>query len=664
MQATKEQMQQLLAEAEQNGWENRATYLRDKLGQTEPPVPQVTERQPTGKTESAWRGAAQGASFGLTDEGSGLFGTVLDTLLGDPAGDIAAEITGQERASMGDRYRSYRDDQRTQNDQARQDNPWTYGLSELAGGLAVPGGATAKGAQAASRVRSSLRPLGAVAVSGAATGAGAGFGYSEADTAAGVAGDTAFGSGVGAVAAPVMSAATNFAVKGASNAAGRLKRAFDTDHAEQARMKVGQALQDEGLVDPTAIRAKLEEMGPDATLADIGSNLQQLAVVASKTPGPGRTLAQDYVESRQSGQQSRLQRLVRDTLEPKWTDFRGYLHQVGEKRSKDAGEMYAAAYLQPVKPTPNLANLSRDNDYFKQALGRAVKTVKNKVDVSADTSAVSADGMISTRMMDQVMRELQDMSGQAYRKGRNELGRDIKLVRDEVRREMFKQNPYLEKAMSIHRGGKELEDSANYGRDLLTGKKRLDDLTEVMEEWSESEVDSFRIGLVQGMYDKLEDVATGQNSGRFAAPERVRSMLRQAFKDDDSYAKFMRGIEGENAMQATRNKVTGGSPTMELQSAERGGLPQMAPGRSVVEWVQAAFKWLGTDDPALARLKPEDYTEISKLLFGQVDDATLEKLVAPTLGMRIRAAGAASNPGAATAGGLINSGISMKESMQ
>lgn len=664
MQATREQMQQLLAEAEQNGWAKRAAYLREKLGQGEPPVPEVVERQPTSRTESAWRGAAQGASFGTADEGAGLFGAVLDTLLGDPAGDIAAEATGRPRASFGDRYQAYRDDQRTQNAQARQDNPWTYGGAEFAGGLMVPGGATAKGAQKINQARSAIRPLGAVAASGAAAGAASALGYSEGETRGEVAADTAIGAGVGAVAAPAISTATNWATKGVSNVGGRLKRAMISDPAEQARLKVGQTLQDEGLTDPAVIRAKLNEMGPDATLADIGTNLQQLAVVSAKVPGPGRRLAQDYVNSRQAGQQSRLERLVRDTVDPKWTDYRGYVRQVGEKRAKDAAEMYKAAYLQPVKTTPVLADLSRNNDYFKQALDRAVKNVRNKVDIAPGTSDVSADGMISTRMMDQVMRELQDMSRVAYRKGRNELGRDIALVRDAVRREMFSQNPYLEKAMSIHRGGKELTEAAEYGRDLLVGKKRLDELQDVMEEWSESEIDSFRVGLLQGMFDKIEDAAQTQNSARFAAPERVRSLLRQAFKDDNAYERFMRGVDGETAMQATRNRVTGGSPTMELQAAHRGGMPDVAQGRGVIQWIQTALKWLGTDDPALSRLTEDDYGQIAKLLFSDVDDAALEKLVAPTLGMRIRAAGAASNPGAATAGATINSGMGTWETMQ
>ena len=660
MQATKEQVRQMLAEAEQNGQTKRAEYLRSKLGVSTP----APTRTPTSKVESAWRGAAQGASFGTTDEGSGLMGALMDTLLGDPAGDIAAEVTGQPRASFGDRYSAYRDDQRQQNTQARQDNPWTYGLSEFVGGVAVPGGATFKGAQAASKARSTLRPLGAVAASGAATGAAAGLGYSEGETAGEIAGDTAMGAGIGAVAAPAISSATNFITKGAANAGGRLKRAFDTDHAEQARLKVGQALQDEGLTDPAVVRAKLAELGPDGTLADIGSNLQQLAVVAAKVPGPGRRLAQDFVESRQAGQQSRLQKLVRDTLDPKWTDMRGFTRQLTKTREAQASEAYAAAYLQPVRPTPELASLSRNNDYFKQALERAVKNVKNKVNVGSSSTDVAADGMISTRMMDQVMRELRDMSQGAYLKGRNELGSDIKAVRDVVRAEMFKQNPHLERAMSIHRGGKELEEAAGYGRAILQKKTRLDELQGAMEEWSESEIDAFRVGLMQGMFDKLEDVATSQNSARFAAPQRVRSMLREAFKDGDTYEKFMRGVDAETAMQGTRNKVTGGSPTMELQSAERGGLPQMAPGRSVVEWIQTALRWLGTDDPALSRLKPEDYGEISKLLFRDVDDQTLEKLVAPTLGMRIRAAGASSNPGAATAGGVINSTMGAVEAMQ
>lgn len=138
-----------------------------------------------GQLESAARGAAQGVTFGLSDE-----------IVGGVEGAYGA-LTGDE--SFSDAYTRSRDESRAANEAAREENPWTYGASEIGSG-ALTGGWGAARAVGAKGASSLAARLGRGAAAGAGAGGTAGAGYSEAETPGGVLKDAATGAGVGGVA--------------------------------------------------------------------------------------------------------------------------------------------------------------------------------------------------------------------------------------------------------------------------------------------------------------------------------------------------------------------------------------------------------------------------------------------------------------------------------
>lgn len=89
-------------------------------------------------TESALRGAAQGASLGFADEITGAIQGVRDVVL-----------TDAELGDLSERYATHRDESRRNYADAEAANPITYGAGNVAGGAAtmfVPGLNVAKGA--------------------------------------------------------------------------------------------------------------------------------------------------------------------------------------------------------------------------------------------------------------------------------------------------------------------------------------------------------------------------------------------------------------------------------------------------------------------------------------------------------------------------------------
>ena len=172
-----------LAAADAAGDTQLATVIASKIKALRGPQMQASHTTippPTAdkvaRSESAARGALQGASFGFGDEAAGALAAAI------PALDREAVGNGQ---TFGERYRNARDFYRGRNAVAEKSNPGTYLTGQVAGAVAP----TLVGAGPAN--------AGAALRSAAGQGALQGAGYSDADSARGLAGDTALGAGVG-----------------------------------------------------------------------------------------------------------------------------------------------------------------------------------------------------------------------------------------------------------------------------------------------------------------------------------------------------------------------------------------------------------------------------------------------------------------------------------
>jgi hypothetical protein len=123
---------------------------------------QGSKRIPNTKTESAFRGAAQGASMGFADELVGALKAV---------GERVMAVEETPAVGLVDSYKKYRSQERLKNEQARRDNPVSYTGGEFAGSIGtsfVPGMGwlnVAKGASTAAKI-------GTAAKAGALIGAG------------------------------------------------------------------------------------------------------------------------------------------------------------------------------------------------------------------------------------------------------------------------------------------------------------------------------------------------------------------------------------------------------------------------------------------------------------------------------------------------------------
>lgn len=175
----------------------------DDLGFAPEQLKRVLPASSVGKLESAARGAAQGVTFGNADE-------ITAALLAAKAG-VSGEASGLDEILNA--YRKERDESRAAYAAAQEENPWTYGLSEFAGGAVLPLGAIGTAGKAASFGQKALEG----AKIGALAGGLSGLGTSQADLTKGEVGQAArdtiesaaIGAGLGAGVSSVLPAVGN-----------------------------------------------------------------------------------------------------------------------------------------------------------------------------------------------------------------------------------------------------------------------------------------------------------------------------------------------------------------------------------------------------------------------------------------------------------------------
>lgn len=135
------------------------------------------------KAKAAGFGAGQGALAGFADELAGVGGAV---------GEKAMAALGQAPdRPFGDMYREARNFARNEYDAAKQQEPWSYGLGNVAGALGQVGGLGSVGIKLAARGKQAV-------AQGAGLGALTGIGGSNADLTKGEVGGAALDTGVGA----------------------------------------------------------------------------------------------------------------------------------------------------------------------------------------------------------------------------------------------------------------------------------------------------------------------------------------------------------------------------------------------------------------------------------------------------------------------------------
>lgn len=496
--------------------------------------------------------AAQGATLGFADE-------ALAGLAALPKAAIEGKGLGQ---AYGDALQGIRGFEKDVHDTS----PAAATISQIGGGLLTAGAGSAgnivRGAEAlkaagAGPIRQALSSILRGAASGAGVGAVQGFGEGEGGLE-----NRALGAGIGGVVGGLTGAALPAGAvlgKRAMTAAGNIASGA-LSPGRRAMGLAREVLDNAGLNTPEAVMTRLEELGPTATLADIGKRGQRLARTLMDMPGKGGEHIGDVLEKRAADRADRLVTEAGSTLNPQGKSFYGSLDEIAAAKKQKAAPLYEEAHTMEIPFTENLQKVLQ-TPAGKQAWGKAQAIAANegrtlpKI-ISAENGEINISSVPDMQTWDYLKRGLDDViernSDPLSGKVKTDLGRSVVNVKNKLLNELDTLNPKYKEARSVFAGQAEIKDALEQGREFT--KLDPEEIRKSISGMDETSQAAFKTGVMRALEDSKERLSGSLRKSKNS------EQLKAVFGNDDAFQKFMKRAEGEK-IQAKTEAGAGGSRT-------------------------------------------------------------------------------------------------------
>jgi hypothetical protein len=618
--------------------------------------------------------ALQGPTFNYLDE---LYGAV------------SAPFTAiQQGIPLGQAYEQGRDVVRGQTESFEQESPFTAAGLQLAtslpmGMVSAPAAISRAVMPAITRALPTVAPtvqaagrymtaapgagtamgLGQRTAQAAGSGAGYGFvgglGASNESNAIDILNDAArsslIGGTLGAGSQPTMSVL---------GAVGRqaTARMSPTAAGNYAQQKVAEALirdVPENLA-PSALnmaQARLLKLGPEARIADVGGkSTRNLLDVQATLPGTTSEAVERAIRERQVGRAGRLMAGADEALGTQNAQFTQSIDNFSNQRFAASRPYYAAIDQSTATVNNSIFDaLSKS----KGVQGSAELLFSTKTGQVIDLSKLKPGDSVPMNVLDSLKQSLYDTSMGLRKVGGNAQAEAYDKVRIQLVKQLEDQAPKIggqsayTMAMKTWAGPSQMMDAAEIGRKVMKGD--ILDIQQATKNLSASEIDAFRIGVLQGLREKTGTEAGQTSLLKFYKEPSTQARLRAAFGGD--FKAFSSSVLAEEALKRfesagrgskTAAMLAGGADLDVAPLAQAAG--SVASGSPVGIVTAAANLARQTQTPEAVR------NEIGKILLSR-DPKQLQQLseiIKQLNASRARAAGAAGF-GAGQVGGMAPS---------
>lgn len=483
-----------------------------------------------GAIDDAVRMVAQGATFGYADEFAGRMNNLFG--LGNKSG-VQPNI----------------DAERARDDEISRSMPVTSAALKLLGGVMSPVTKLA-GAGAGAL---NLPRYASYALQGAGLGALAGAGESTE-------GNRTSGAITGAATGAVLGTTLPAIGEAAGGAISSVANRFSAPVTASGR-RMASALGRDGMA-PDDVIPKLQDLGPDATLADLGPNMRGLAEAAATQPGKSLTAAESLVASRSSGRSERLTQAALDAAGVKHID------EAIAKRSVESAPLWDAALAPPDDGPTTTNSYQATTPTIERLLTRP--TVKSGINTGIEYAldAEARDG-IPAHLEDLALKRNPD-TGQYEVDGTPTL-RLLEYARRGMSADLQGQQYYNAKTGVMNQAG------VNLKANLAALTQEMDHvapkdpngvpLTKIARDaWGGPSDTIAALNQVQKVADTSRDGS--DITGRLFGSKAARDKLRGLFSDDQSMADFAKKVANERTMADTERKLTGNSRTQYRAAAQ------------------------------------------------------------------------------------------------
>lgn len=430
-------------------------------------------------------------------------------------------------------------------------NPTLAPLAEVGGALAsaVPlglAGAAKLGAKGLSQTG-----LGAGLI---ASGEGAIAGFMGGDTLEDRAGDAAIGAGLGFVAGTAGAKLLEETFRVLGGGVELAKRKLKDTPQDEVRRAIAKAAKADGLDADEALKM-LDDLGPNATLMDLGANFQSEAFRAKAGFGEGKAKIGGFLDERQAGARARVLAAAEEAVGEKAGRLSTTTAQLEEEMRTQAQPFYDMAYDKPFYMDDHKGLQSfLEKPSVAKAYRKARSTVKDEL---------GPESLSPVMRLDHTARNLFDMAmdakpGSNSRRQKHALRRELSGLLEEA-------VPDLAAARQIWGKGAEQKNAGEFGQDIF--KTKHTQIADELEFMTDAEKVFYRRGALEAIEDKLGSV--GRNRDASSALDKYGSdnaekQIRAAFDNPEPLLKQM---EAEHEMAKTRNEVSGNSKTTERNAS-------------------------------------------------------------------------------------------------
>lgn len=404
-------------------------------------------------------------------------------------------------------------------------------------------------------------------------------------------------------------------------------------------------------------QARLLKLGPEARIADVGGkSTRNLLDVQATLPGTTADAVERAIRERQVGRAGRLMAGADETLGTQNAQFNQSIENFSNQRFAASRPYYAA--IDQSTATVNNAifdALSKS----KGVQGAAELLFSTKTGQVIDLSKLKTGESVPMNVLDSLKQSLYDKSTELRKVGSNAQAEAYDKVRLQLVKQLEAQAPRIggqsayTMAMKTWAGPSQMMDAAEIGRKVMKGD--ILDIQQATKNLSSSEIDAFRIGVLQGLREKTGTEAGQTSLLKFYKEPSTKARLQAAFGGD--FKAFSSSVLAEEVLKRfesagrgskTAAMLAGGADLNVAPLAQAAG--SVASGSPVGIVTAAANLARQTQTPEAVR------NEIGKILLSRdpTQLSQLAEIIKQLNASRSRAAGAAGF-GAGQIGGMAPS---------
>ena len=280
------------------------------------------------------------------------------------------------------------------------------------------------------------------------------------------------------------------------------------------------------------IQNKLQDLGPDSILADIGGTLGGLGRGVAKTMGKSKDLAEGILENRRELRYDTLTEGINSLVSNK--GFKATKNAIRKRQEEISGPLYKKAIAAvPILQSPKIDELLAESDLVKSAMRIARKddyTLKKVPDNSME-------------LFDRVYKYIGGKASQAYNSGDKERYYVMNKAKQDLKDELIKLNPAYKDALDAYSGEAALNNALDTGKKLFSFDE--EDLAEYVSDLSSAEKDSFLVGAARALRNKVTSTTEGGTTGSIWGSKKKRNLVKEAIGDENIFNDFEKMVKNE-----------------------------------------------------------------------------------------------------------------------